>query len=97
MTHIPFTSTKKILGTPLFASNNALLGKGNKNGVNFLVEISRRDDIESMVYILIYFLKGTLPWKGELTLDFLKQEIAKNMILKWRDPNGPLCYNIERK
>lgn len=27
-THIPFKSTKKILGTPLFASNNALLGKG---------------------------------------------------------------------
>jgi len=29
MTHIPFKNTKKILGTPLYASNNALLGKGN--------------------------------------------------------------------
>ncbi|CDW74955.1 protein kinase domain containing protein [Stylonychia lemnae] len=27
-THIPNKSTKKILGTPLYASNNALLGKG---------------------------------------------------------------------
>ena len=27
-THIPYQSTKKILGTPLYASNNALFGKG---------------------------------------------------------------------
>jgi serine/threonine protein kinase len=46
--HIPFRSTQTILGTPLFASNNALLGK----------EISRRDDIESMMYILIFCIKG---------------------------------------
>ena len=50
--HIPFKSTETIVGTPMYASNNALLGK----------EISRRDDIESMIYILIYCLKGTLPW-----------------------------------
>ncbi len=29
MTHIPYRNTKKILGTPLYASSNALLGKGN--------------------------------------------------------------------
>jgi serine/threonine protein kinase len=46
--HIPFRSTGTIIGTPLFASNNALMGK----------EISRRDDIESMVYILIFCIKG---------------------------------------
>lgn len=65
-THIQFRSTKKILGTPLYASNNALLGKGINilNMLNILVEISRRDDIESLVYILIFALKGFLPWKG---------------------------------
>jgi serine/threonine protein kinase len=38
-TLIPFKSTGNLIGTPLYASNNALLGK----------EISRRDDIESMI------------------------------------------------
>eukprot|EP00347_Sterkiella_histriomuscorum_P010931 403374385 len=84
-THIQYRSTKKILGTPLYASNNALLGK----------EISRRDDIESLVYILIFALKGSLPWKGQLKLEFLKSPFAKEKIKEWRDPYGELCHDIE--
>jgi serine/threonine protein kinase len=82
--HIPFKSTEKIVGTPMYASNNALLGK----------EISRRDDIESMIYILIFCLKGYLPWHGVLNLDFLQSENAKKKILQMRDPDGPLLRDI---
>ena len=52
--HIPYREGKKFRGNPLFASINTHLG----------IEQSRRDDLDSIGYILIYLLSGQLPWQA---------------------------------
>ena len=53
--HIPFKEgIQNIIGTERYCSIYTHLGK----------EQSRRDDIESFVYVMIYLLKGKLPWMG---------------------------------
>ncbi|KIK05064.1 hypothetical protein K443DRAFT_675361 [Laccaria amethystina LaAM-08-1] len=52
--HIPYRQDEfHGVGTSLFAAINTHLG----------VESSRRDDLESLAYMLIYFIRGTLPWR----------------------------------
>ncbi|CDW79713.1 serine threonine protein kinase [Stylonychia lemnae] len=50
----PNHNYSNVVGTALFASINAHNGR----------DLSRRDDIESLVYTLIYLCQGTLPWKN---------------------------------
>ena len=52
--HIQFCITKKMNGTARYASTNSLRG----------VEISRRDDLECLAYMIIYFIMKKLPWQG---------------------------------
>ncbi|CAK82001.1 unnamed protein product (macronuclear) [Paramecium tetraurelia] len=52
--HMPFKSDKTFMGTPRYASVAAHLGH----------EISRKDDLESLFYVILYFLRGSLPWQN---------------------------------
>ena len=52
--HLPYRQGKGLIGTARYASIHAHLGE----------ELSRRDDMEALGYVLIYFYKGFLPWQN---------------------------------
>ena len=81
--HIPYKNGKHFIGTPIFASIYTHLG----------IEQSRRDDLESLAYILIYFRKGDLPWtkvKGKNR----KEKYSKVLSLKININISDLCSDL---
>ena len=75
--HIEMKQTSSLIVTPTYASINAH---------NFM-ELSRRDDLESLGYMLIYFYLGELEWqKTDSTNHNLIKEMKTNIIYNTKIP-----------
>ena len=82
-THIPFKSGKKLTGTTRYVSINTHLG----------MEQSRRDDLESLGYVLVYLAQGSLPWLT-ITAETKEKKHAKIKELKMGISASKLCKGL---
>lgn len=81
--HIPYREGKKLTGTARYASIYTHLG----------CEQSRRDDFECLGYLIVYLLKGFLPWEG-LSGQNKEEKYKKILEKKIATSVEELCENI---
>ena len=83
LNHYPMVKKKNLTGTARYASINALNG----------LTQSRRDDLEAVGYVLMYFLRGKLPWQG-LHVKNKEDRYHKIMEIKMETTPYQLCCDF---
>lgn len=81
--HIPYRAEKELVGTSRYVSISTHLG----------IEQSRRDDLESLGYVLVYIAKGKLPWQG-LVASSQKEKYEKIAHEKMTTSFESLCKGL---
>ena len=81
--HYEMTKCRNLTGTARYASINALNGLSQ----------SRRDDLEATGYLLLYFLRGKLPWQG-IPAKTKDERFKKIMQKKIDTPLSELCQGF---
>ena len=84
--HIKFSINNNITGTPRYCSINGLRG----------AEQSRRDDLESLFYVIIYFFRGNLPWQN-LKIKSRQERFNQINYLKKNISYKILCKNLPQE
>jgi hypothetical protein len=77
---------KNLTGTARYASLNAHLG----------MEQSRRDDLESLGVVIVYLLKGSVPWQG-LCAPTVEERFKKILETKLSTTTEKLCANLPKQ
>ena len=81
--HIPYRDNKNLTGTARYASLNTHLG----------IEQGRRDDIEGIANVLLYFVRGNLPWQN-LKANNKKEKYETIMDKKLSISLDKLCVDL---
>lgn len=81
--HCAFRDFRNLTGTARYCSINAHAG----------YEQSRRDDLESLGYVFLYFIRGSLPWQG-LQADSKREKFRKIYKTKLSMRTETLCQGL---